>query len=117
MKACCLYYQNLKTELKNHVTIKNYGSLKMVFRLSIFAQKMLTSANLWEPLNKLVYFFQRFSWCTTTAPNFLFLTYPCPEICAGAKVTSPYAYTDPKKHGPNRVMIIRFLLYFLISLL
>ena len=34
-----LHFQNLKTELKNLVSVKSYGFLKLVQEFSIFAQK------------------------------------------------------------------------------
>ena len=43
MKALSFCFQNLQTELKNLVFIKSYGSLKIVFRFSIFTQNILTS--------------------------------------------------------------------------
>lgn len=47
MKALSFYFRSKKRELKNLVSIKSFGSLKMGYRFSIFAQEILT-AKLWE---------------------------------------------------------------------
>lgn len=58
MKSLSLNYRKLKAELKNLVSNKSYGSSKIVFVCLIFAQRMLTSAKLWEPEKLLLYFFK-----------------------------------------------------------
>lgn len=58
MKVLFLYFQKLKTEFKILVSSKSHSFLKIVQRFSIFAQRMLTSAKLWEPANLLVHFFK-----------------------------------------------------------
>ena len=58
------YYQNLNIKLKNLVSSKIHGSLKIIYKFSIWVQKILTSAKLCEPGNhnwyifSLVYFFK-----------------------------------------------------------
>ena len=79
-------------QLKNLVSIKSYDSLKVIYRFSIFAHKMLTLTKLCEPGNWLVIFFKS-SWSTTTK-HFLFLAYPYPEIKATCKICLP------DLHGP-----------------
>ena len=81
------YFQNLKTELKNLVSTKSYGSLKMVCRFLIFLQKMLLQAKLCEPGNW--YIFEKLLCCTTILPNFMFLVYPYPEIWVAGKNDPP----------------------------
>ena len=72
---------------KSCFSIKSYGSLKIVFRISIFAQKCdVRKIETWGLTG---IFFQKFSWCTTTVPNFLFLAYPYPEIWAAGKSDPP----------------------------
>ena len=44
IKVIFFFFQNLKTELTNLVSIKSYGSLKIVYRFSIFAQKYCSKA-------------------------------------------------------------------------
>ena len=45
-------------------------------------------------------FFQKFSWCSITVPNFMFLVYLRQEIFAAAKKWPP-ACTDPEQPRSN----------------
>ena len=58
--------------------------LKIVYRFSILVQKIMKIMGIGELICVLV-FFQKFSWCNTTVPNFMFLAYPSPEIRAASK--------------------------------
>ena len=40
-----------RNRIEESISIKSYGSLKIVYRFSIFAQKMLTLTKLLEPEN------------------------------------------------------------------
>ena len=41
MKVLSFYFQDLKKELKNPVSTKSYGPLKMVYIFSAFVQEIL----------------------------------------------------------------------------
>ena len=84
------YFQNLKTEFKNLVSIKSYGGFQFFFRkiFSICTKKVnvIKIMRIWELIGK---FFQKLSWCSTTAG------YPYLEIwAAGKNYPRPRAFTD-----------------------
>ena len=70
-----LLSESNKTELKNLVSIKGYGSEKSIWIFYFCTKNHDVSKimGIWELIGV---YFQRLSWCTTTEPNFLFVAYP-----------------------------------------
>ena len=64
-----------KTELKNLVSIKGYGSEKSIW-IFYFCTKNHDVSKIMETWELIGIYFQKLSWCTTTEPNFLFVAYP-----------------------------------------
>ena len=63
-----------KTELKNLVSIKGYGSEKSIW-IFYFCTKNHDVSKIMETWELIGIYFQKL-WCTTTEPNFLFVAYP-----------------------------------------
>ena len=63
-----------KTELKNLVAIKGYGSEKSIW-IFYFCTKNHDVSKIMETWELIGIYFQKL-WCTTTEPNFLFVAYP-----------------------------------------
>ena len=62
-----------KTELKNLVSIKGYGSEKSIW-IFYFCTKNHDVSKIMETWELIGIYFQKL-WCTTTEPNFLFVAY------------------------------------------
>ena len=70
----------MRTGITPNTNMQCYGSLKIAYKFLMSSQKLLTSAKIMGTWKLIRRFFQMFSWCTTTGPNFLFLEYPYPVI-------------------------------------
>ena len=98
-KPFSLYFQKMKNRMKNLVSTERYGFLKIVYLSSIFEQKCWCQQN-YGNLEAKWYIFQKFSWCSTTVPNYMFLAYRYPCYVSLSRYIGHRQKWPPDKHRP-----------------